>query len=353
MKALSRQALLDIVAAASMLDERLNTGLLVDDARTTDEMVHARLETWCQTVARGDWELFRQRLNRDGLNEKSVRSMLSLVKIPEDAPLPAWTETLREMVDIAAVMRVGEAGMHRDGVPPIPFLDTKEPFPFEEILVPFVLLAQNRCTVKESNASDLLSEWAHAALFRGLLRTLTSYASQTLYLEFSIERTKAQSALHRLFAELQTGDVEQTFYQQFVGRMLQDGLVNFFREYSVLARLLATITDLWVEATLEFLQRLAADWSDLQRAFGVHGDVDRVTNVESSLSNPYRGRRRVMVLTFTSGFKLVYKPKDLGIEEAYYRLLNWCNAARMSIRWPGVLLRKKRLQRPSAPALER
>ena len=132
---------------------------------------------------------------------------------------------------------------------------------------------------------------------------------------------------------MQIGEVEQTHHKQFVQNMLQGGLADFFREYSVLARLLATITDLWVEATVEFLMRLAADWPDLQRVFGVHGALDRVTNVESSLSNPYRGRRRVMALTFTSGLKLVYKPKDLGIEEAYYRLLNWCNAHGVPLQW--------------------
>ena len=48
-------------------------------------------------------------------------------------------------------------------------------------------------------------------------------------------------------------------------------------------------------------------------------------SVEPSLSDPHRGRRTVMTLTFASGQKLVYKPKDLGMEQSYYRLLSWFN----------------------------
>src|SRR5437588_10763499 len=133
-----------------------------------------------------------------------------------------------------------------------------------------------------------------------LLQTLTSYAAQALYLEFSIELNRAQSPLERLLAAAQENDQRQ-LYQEFVERMLQGGLVNFFREYAVLARLLATITDLWVEATVEFLQRLTADWSDMQQMFGGESELGRVTSAAPSLSDPHRGWRRVIALTFTSG----------------------------------------------------
>ena len=43
------------------------------------------------------------------------------------------------------------------------------------------------------------------------------------------------------------------------------------------------------------------------------------------MSDPHRGRRSVLALTFASGRKLVYKPKDMGTEAAYHRLLAWLN----------------------------
>jgi type 2 lantibiotic biosynthesis protein LanM len=324
MKALSQQDLLDIVARAATIDERLDKGFLPIDAQANEMVVKTRLDTWCQTVAKGDWEQFRRRLAWDSLDEDMVRRVLGAVRVPEGTLLPAWAETLSETVSLAASLPVDEAGASRADAGPLSFLDAKEPFPFEELLVPFVLLAGQRCAAQAGDAFHLLCDEAHVALQRSLLQTLTAHAAQALYLEFSIECHRAQSPLERLLAAAQEHDQRQ-FYQEFVEQLLQGGLVNFFREYTVLARLLATLTDLWVEATVEFLQRLAADWPAMQQMFGGESELGRVTRVAPSLSDPHRGRRMVIALTFTSGCKVVYKPKDLGTEEAYHRLLAWCN----------------------------
>src|SRR5262249_2293041 len=37
--------------------------------------------------------------------------------------------------------------------------------------------------------------------------------------------------------------------------------------------------------------------------------------------------RSVIKLTFSSGLKLIYKPKDLGIDEAFFALIDWLNEA--------------------------
>lgn len=325
MKALSHQDLLDIVAAASTIDERLARGFIPDDVQPSEAVVKTRLAAWCQAIARDDWKQFRRRLAWDSLDENMVRRVLGTVRVPEGIPLPAWAETLSEAVNLAASLSIDEAGASQADASRMPFLDAKEPFPFEEMLVPFVLLARRRCIAQAGDAYDLLGEEARVALQRSLLQTLTTNAAQVMYLEFSLGRNRAQSPLEYLLAAAQENDRRQ-LYQEFVEQMLQGGLVNFFQEYTVLARLLATLTDLWVAATVEFLQQLAADWSDLQQLFGSESALGSVTSVAPSLSDPHRGRRSVIALTFASGHKLVYKPKNLGTEEAYYQLLAWCNA---------------------------
>ncbi len=318
MKAFSQQDLLAIVAAASAIDERLGKGFLPFDKQTNEMAVKDRLDAWCQAVAGGDWHQFRQRLAWDCLDEDMVRRVLGAVRVPEGLPLPRWADTLNEAVRQAVYLPVEEAGASQaDG---LSFLDAKEPFPFEEVLAPFVLLARRRCVAQAGEAYHLLCEQAHVSLQRSLLQTLTSYAGQALYLEFSIERTIAQSPLERLL-ELARENDDRTRYQQFVERMRQGGVVAFFQEYTVLARLLATITDLWVEATVEFLQRLATDRPEMQQGFGGESELGRVISVQPALSDAHHGRRQVLALTFASGCKVVYKPKDLGTEEVYYRLL--------------------------------
>src|SRR5690242_5109590 len=132
---LSKQDLLDIVVAASTLDERLDKGFLPDVAKANEEIVNARFDAWCQTVARGDLEQFRRRLAWDGRSEEMVRRILGAVSMPQDAPLPAWAVTLGEVLRLAAGLSANEATARQTGEGHLPFLKAKEPFPFEEILV--------------------------------------------------------------------------------------------------------------------------------------------------------------------------------------------------------------------------
>ena len=43
----------------------------------------------------------------------------------------------------------------------------------------------------------------------------------------------------------------------------------------------------------------------------------------------------MIFLTFESGLKLVYKPKDLGVEVVFNRFLDWCNQHTQSFRFQG------------------
>lgn len=223
---LSQQDLHDIVAAASTIDERLGEGFFPDDAQTNDQIVKVRLDAWCQVVAKGDWERFRQRLAWDGLEEDTVRRVLGVVRVPEGALLPAWADTLSEAVNLAASSPVDEAGAGKADEGCLPFLDVNEPLPFEEILVPFVLLARQECVAQAGDTYHLLSNEAHLTLQRSLLQTLTSYAALALHLEFSIEHAQAQPPLERLFILAQE-DEDRSRYQQFVEHMRRNGLAPF------------------------------------------------------------------------------------------------------------------------------
>src|SRR5512144_30385 len=320
----SPQDLLNIVAAGSSLDERLAKGFLPGGAQTSETTVKARLDAWSQAVAQGDRNQFRQRLAWDSLGEDMVSRVLSVAYLPENQALPRWADTLGQVVRQAVHQPLEGAGAGRADTDVLSLLDAREPFPFEELLAPFVLLAQRRCEAQAGESYHLLCDRAHIYLQRALLQTLTTYAVQTLYLEFCIYRGMDRSPWGRLL-EVPRPDDGRTRYQQFVERTRRSGFTALFREYTVLARLLCTITDLWVESTVEFLRRLAGDLPEIQRVFGSEGELGRVTSVQPSLSDPHRGRRQVLALAFASGCKVVYKPKDLGTEDVYYRLLGWLN----------------------------
>jgi type 2 lantibiotic biosynthesis protein LanM len=101
--------------------------------------------------------------------------------------------------------------------------------------------------------------------------------------------------------------------------------LEFFRQYPVLARLLGTRARQWIDATAELRRRLRDDAAELQRIFGDGRTLGRVTDLRVSLSDRHRGGRSVAALTFEGGQRVVYKPKDLGTEEAYNHLVTWLN----------------------------
>lgn len=99
--------------------------------------------------------------------------------------------------------------------------------------------------------------------------------------------------------------------------------MRFLQEYPVLARLVMTSLRNWVDASGEFLKRLAHDWSRIQRTFG-RGKPDTLISFEA-LGDPHCGGRRVAACEFESGFRVMYKPRHVLPEVFFQDFLRWMN----------------------------
>lgn len=316
----SQPDLIKIVERASTIAERLSVGqspsrrhrFIPDLAKVNDQLISSRLDAWCQAVARGNTEKFAQRLAWDNLNVSTVSRVLGAVQLVNSQHLPAWAETLREVLqtDLSA----GDASVHR-------CLNPEDLVPFEEVYLPFIQVARQKLITQAGADYSLLSEEAHIGLERSLLLRLASLCSRCLELEFSIVRSLKQSSLSRALGRQQSNPARNQ-YRDFVN-FTTGGLLSFFQKYNVLARLAATATDFWLEATHEFLQRLASDLPTLQQTFPEA--TGQIIAVQPMLSDPHNRGRTVIAIIFASGLKLIYKPRALGLEVAYFELLSWFN----------------------------
>ncbi len=116
-------------------------------------------------------------------------------------------------------------------------------------------------------------------------------------------------------------------YQSYVRGVLDDGLLAFFRRSPALARVVATVVDVWVEANAELLERLAKDLGDIEARLGVGVSSDGVVaGLEAGQSDPHHRGRSVALLSFASGGGVVYKPRDVTAEAAFHDFVAWCNA---------------------------
>jgi type 2 lantibiotic biosynthesis protein LanM len=201
-------------------------------------------------------------------------------------------------------------------------VDPDQAIPFEDVLRPFVLAGRQRLGTRAGAAVNQLTDAARGTLERSLLQRLSRVAASPLDLEFSLFRHARQSSLARLLAP---NEDSRELYDAFVARMLTGEWTAFLREYSVLERLTATLTDFWADAVAEFLLRLDADRADLQAAFSAGAGLGRVVAIDAGLSDPHNGGRTVLGVRFESGLRLVYKPRDVGIDDAYFALLAWLN----------------------------
>ncbi len=337
--AITESELGQIVAQATYLSERFQTKLvdsaLVSKQQTSDEL----MARWCQVVAQGNSEKFHKRLLWDGLEPEDVLPYLSTQPVVPNL-MPAWARTLAEIIETASEFTSADESKTpfpsrawEQAKSTFPF-DAEKPLPFEDVLLPALLVGRRRLlnhlksilNATPPDVWELLSETAQHSLERSLLQRLVHICGKTLEFEFSRFRSLGQK-LPNLVEDTQ-GTPNKKIYNSFV-EMFQYEILGFLQRYPVLGRLIATVIDLWVEATGEFLQRLHADLSEIQQLFiapqGEKLTINKVVEIKASLSDYHNRGRSVIALTFESGLKLVYKPKDLGLEVAYNQFLEWCN----------------------------
>ncbi len=236
-----------------------------------------------------------------------------------------WAETLRQIMQTAT-----EFNPDAEILLPI---KPDAPVAFEDILLPAIKVARQKLLTRLGSSQlseaelplSILSEQAYHSLEYSLLQRLATISGKTLNFEFSKVRPFGQNLLNLLGLEEESSN-SKTKYNQFVDQLLEDGLSDLFQNYPVLGRLLATAVDFWVEATAEFIQRLAQDRDTIEQTFRTKPQsLGKVSQIKASLSDSHNQGRSVILLTWESGLKLVYKPKDLGLEVAWNQFLDWYN----------------------------
>lgn len=170
----------------------------------------------------------------------------------------------------------------------------------------------------------MFNDEARTDLRYGLLKLLTDLYAPLLYKNF-VAVLKQHSPNGKLPPSIATTGTEQ--FDKLVDALRATELANIFAEKPVLLRLTATIVRQWIETTVEFVTRLHSDITDIRGAITHSAPSVRVKTVGGDLSDPHNFGHSVQILTFEDQTKLVYKPKDLRLDVAWYALIIRFNAS--------------------------
>ncbi|WP_428261349.1 type 2 lanthipeptide synthetase LanM family protein [Haliangium sp.] len=179
------------------------------------------------------------------------------------------------------------------------------------------VLQRARALVGEHPEAPFAPEAATNLLYASLPRRIDMLMARTVVLEMQV------AALTEPLA----GDTPEERFGGFVaGLSAPERALGLLREYPVLARLLAQTVRTWADTSIELLERLAADWPQIRAAYCQGEDPGRWSEISSDLGDLHGGGRAVRSLRFESGFRVLYKPRPMGIDVWFEDLLAWLEA---------------------------
>ena len=153
-------------------------------------------------------------------------------------------------------------------------------------------------------------------LLPSLLEDLIQIISRTLVLELNVARLQGDLI----------GETPEARFQDFCQRLRRPEVaLAIWQEYPVLARQVLMRIDHWRAANLEFLQRLGNDWEAIKRQFCQGRDPGKLIALGGGAGDKHRAGRSVIIAHFASGFRLVYKPRSLAVDQHFQALLSWLN----------------------------
>ncbi|WP_433502243.1 type 2 lanthipeptide synthetase LanM family protein [Pseudonocardia halophobica] len=303
------------------LTERLGAGTTTAPPRIGDgdvEKAQRRLRAWKTQKPFAKAPLFAQRLAADYLSEQDFLALLGesddslQARTPRTPPwMAALRDALRHPRPTAALVPVlGEVETDHPLAGCLPALG-----PLLERAVATVE-GRVRALTEEHDAVPVDRNRLSRMVVTNIAPTLLFQVSKPLILELHIARLEGRLE----------GDTPQARFADFLRWLDQEeGLVSLLAKYPVLARQIVTSEQQWADYLCEVFANLCADWNDIRTVFADGGDPGLLVEVDAGKGDRHREGRSVLLLKFSSGLRLLYKPKPLAADVHFQELLSWLN----------------------------
>jgi len=274
------------------------------------------LQRWKAQEPFGNGSLFTDRLAMDAMTEQDLLALLAEPPetLQERLGHPAAPSWITELIQALHTTPFPTPGPELECV----FQDAASLRPFYPLLQKSIahLQAGIETLTREYHVLPFDPADTLCILLPNLLQQLQPQVNKTLVLELNVARLRGY--LH--------GETPEARFQDYLRKLSQrEYLQPFLEEYAVLARQILLTGQLWANCSLEFLQRLYADWLEICLVFAPEQEPGVLTKITGGVGDTHRGGHSVMMLSFDSGWQLVYKPKSLTVDVHFQELLAWLN----------------------------
>jgi lantibiotic modifying enzyme len=316
---LSNEQLMKIAANGSFLSERLQGGVHFNS--TAENECRERYRLW-QTKAGGNGgeQAFLKRLGLDGLSPEKALAIMAEPAWDPGLPYPQW------VTDLQAIC----------GLFPFSSEELPEKLQFDkqaeiilnndmiDVVLPFVYYAERRLQKNLGALGGFFTRSALSNLSASLVKALSILCFPTFKYRFRLYLS-AKNPLSLFMGITVSPEETRQNWQEFTGEALTDGWPELMAEYPVLARLIMTVINQWVDNITELARFLAADAQQLETLFFDGQALGAVTGVTADISDAHNQGKCVYIMEFGSGRKIVFKPRSLKIDRIWGLLLNWVN----------------------------
>lgn len=280
-----------------------------------------RFQCWKEQSPFNKDGYFEQRLALDGLTEddllallaESPEALLTYASVP-----PSWLQILMSAFEVPLSEQYADflllLQQTENGLNTAPYLAT---------LMPLIRDSMARLQV---GLQALLQKYPHLPFDSTAILPLLVQHLPTRILPRLLKTYVLELNVARVEGRLQ-GETAQERFQHFLQQLCQpDDILSLLQEYSVLARRLVETLECWVTCELELLERLCADWEEICRTFPRVRDAGELIEIQEGKGDFHRGGRSVTILVWSSGFRLVYKPRSMAVDIHFQELLSWLNS---------------------------
>ncbi len=203
------------------------------------------------------------------------------------------------------------------------------PIPFEDVCVIFLRYANQKNYEKLIRQTfSFLAPDAYNHLERVHLLKLSEVCSRVLNLKLSLLREIRSSVL---IPDFMCNDENST---RFYDYLMNEGAREIFADYHVLKKLISITRNQWGTQIFDILEKFRTDKQLIKEKLSHHKILHEIIFVQPNLSDPHHNGRSVTAITFSSGLKIIYKPKNLALASEFQNLLDWLvqNGAPLSFR---------------------